>query len=591
MSRNCWCQKVRVKEKSGLGIVLENCRKSFLYVGFFSLFINLLMLVPAFYMLQVYDRVVATGSTTTLVVLTLLMLFLMGTMGSLEWVRSRILVRVGSKIDTLLGSRLYDMSFKQSLYSGGAQTTAQPLQDLNGLRNFLTGPALFAFFDAPWLPLYLLVMFLFHPLIGVVGLISAIVLATVAIGNEKMTSQLLAQANKEYMVASATTTTNLRNAEVIESMGMLPRIRGRWEEQNRKVQFWQAQASDRAGIFASVSKTIRISVQSFILGVGAWLVIQQEITPGLMIAGSILLGRALSPIDQMIGAWKGFVTARSQYGRLNELMEKMPETGQKMSLPAPTGAISAEAASIAPPGTRVPVVKGASFQVRPGDIVGIIGPSAAGKSTLARGVLGIWPTMGGAIRIDGAESFSYKREELGSYIGYLPQDIELFDGTINENIARFGAVDAEQVVQAAKNAGVHEMILRLPDGYDTVIGQSGGVLSGGQRQRIGLARALYGDPAIVVLDEPNSNLDDQGEKALMTAIDLLKRRGCTTLMISHRISVLSHVDKLLVMAGGSVVAFGPRDEVLNHMKAAQAQAQPQTAAAHMENKPTQISKG
>jgi ATP-binding cassette subfamily C protein EexD len=580
---------VNTQEKTDLQKVLDQCRSSFLSVGFFSLFINLLMLVPAFYMLQVYDRVISSGSTTTLTVLTILMLFLLGTMGSLEWVRQRILVRVSTKIDVLLGSRLYDVSFKQSLYSGGARSNAQPLQDLNGLRNFLSGSALFAFFDAPWLPVYLLVMFLFHPLIGTVALIAAVVLAAVAIANERFTSQPLAEANKEHMVSSAATVTNLRNAEVIESMGMLPSIRGKWAEQNRKVLFWQAKASERSGIFTSVSKTFRVSVQSFILGVGAYLVIQQEITPGLMIAGSILLGRALSPIDQMIGAWKGFVLARAQYGRLNELLEKIPPIPERMSLPAPLGAISAERALITPPGASTPVIKGVSFQIQPGEIVGIIGPSAAGKSTLARGILGIWPTVSGAIRIDGAESTSYNREELGPYIGYLPQDIELFDGSISENIARFGEVDSQQVVQAAQNAGVHEMILCLPEGYDTVIGQSGGILSGGQRQRIGLARAMYGNPSIVLLDEPNSNLDDQGEKALNIAIATLKQKSCTTLMITHRASVLSLVDKLMLMNDGLVVGFGPRDEVLQKMKATQTKSLP--ATGKLPGQPAQISKG
>jgi ATP-binding cassette subfamily C protein EexD len=308
-----------------------------------------------------------------------------------------------------------------------------------------------------------------------------------------------------------------------------------------------------------------------------------------MIAGSILLGRALSPIDQMIGAWKGFVTARAQYSRLNELMVKIPATPQKMSLPAPAGAISAKRAVITPPGASSAVIKGVSFQIQPGEIVGIIGPSAAGKSTLARGILGIWPTVSGAIRIDGAESASYNREELGPYIGYLPQDIELFDGSISENIARFGDVDAEQVVQAAKDAGVHEMVLCLPQGYDTIIGQSGGVLSGGQRQRIGLARALYGNPSIVLLDEPNSNLDDQGEKALSAAIATLREKACTTLMITHRASVLSQVEKLMLMNDGLVVGFGPRDEILRKMKAAQEKTL--TVAGSNPDQPAQLSKG
>jgi ATP-binding cassette subfamily C protein EexD len=584
---------VKIEEKTGLQKVLDSCRESFLYVGLFSLFINLLMLVPVFYMLQLYDRVIGTGSQSTLVALTVIMLFLLGTMGGLEWVRSRILVRVSTRIDTLLGSRLYDVSFKRSLYTGGAKANTQPLQDLNGLKGFLTGNGLFAFFDAPWLPIYLAVMFLFHPLIGFVGVLAALILATVAIANEKFTSQPLAQATKENIEASVATATNLRNAEVIESMGMLGNIRGRWEQKNRKVQYWQAQASDRAGIFTSFSKTFRIIVQSLALCVGAYLVIQQEITPGLMIAGSILLGRALSPIDQMIGAWKGFVNARSQYQRLNEWLEKVPESPQRMSLPAPKGAVQAEAAVVAPPGSRTAVVKGVSFQIQPGETVGIIGASAAGKSSLARAILGIWPTAGGAIRIDSAESASYDREELGPHIGYLPQDIELFDGSISENISRFGDADPEQVVQAARDAGVHDMILHLSEGYDTVIGQSGGALSGGQRQRIGLARALYGDPALIVLDEPNSNLDDQGEHALRAAIATCKQQGRTLVLITHSMSLLSYVDKLMLLKEGQLLAFGPRDEVLAQIQASNNQAQSAqklTAAGGQPAQPTQISK-
>ncbi len=579
-----------MQERSALQKVLENCRESFLYVGLFSLFINLLMLVPSFYMLQVYDRVVGTGSMSTLVVLTVIMLFLLGTMGSLDWVRSRILVRVGTRIDALLASRLYNASFKLALYTGGAQANTQPLQDLNGLRSFLAGPGPFAFFDAPWLPLYLLVMFWFHPLMGIVGVVAALILAAVAIANEIFTSQLLAQATRENIEASVATSTNLRNAEVIESMGMLGKIRGRWEQKNRKVQYWQAQASDRAGMFISISKTFRLAVQSFILGVGAYLVIQQEITPGLMIAGSILLGRALSPIDQMIGAWKGFVSARSQYSRLNQLLEKIPESPQRMSLPPPAGAVQAEAAVIVPPGAQAAVVKGVSFQIRAGEVVGIIGPSAAGKSSLARGILGIWTIARGAIRIDGAEAGSYDRDELGPYLGYLPQDIELFDGSISENIARFGDVDAEQVVQAARDAAVHDMILHLPEGYDTVIGQSGGVLSGGQRQRIGLARALYGGPALIVLDEPNSNLDDQGMRGLEAAIATCKQQGRTIVLITHNVSLLSYVDKLMLMKEGQLLAFGPRDEVLGQMKAQAQSAQKLTVARGQPDQPTQISK-
>jgi ATP-binding cassette subfamily C protein EexD len=562
------------KKRTDLEAVLHNCRSSFFSVGLFSMFINLLMLVPAFYMLQVYDRVVTSGSVPTLVMLTLVMLLLMVTMGGLEWVRSRIMVRVSTKMDTLLGHRLYDASFKQALQTGGMQANAQPLNDLTGLRQFLTGNGLFAFFDAPWVPIYIAIMFMFHPWFGVVAIISVIILATLAVINEKVTGKMLAEANKENMGATQYTNKNLRNAEVVESMGMLARIRDRWQEKNRKVLALQGIASDRAGILTSMSKTIRLIVQSLVLGLGAYLAIQQEISPGLMIAGSILLGRALAPIDQMIGVWKQFVSARSQYQRLNEILTHVAEESERMSLPEPKGIVSAENVMVAPPGSRTPVVKGVTFAVEPGDMIGIVGPSAAGKSTLARAILGIWPTIGGKMRLDGADIFNWKREELGPHIGYLPQDIELFEGSISENIARFGEVDSQEVVRAAKMAGVHEMILRLPEGYDTVIGATGGALSGGQRQRIGLARAIYGYPKLIVLDEPNSNLDDQGEAALAVALQNLKETGATVFIITHRSSVLSQVQKLMVMKEGALAMFGPRDQVLAELSKASRAAAP-----------------
>ena len=555
------------KPKTDLQQALRQCRDSFVAVGIFSLFSNLLMLVPAFYMLQVYDRVVASGSMPTLVMLTLIAMFLLGTMGALEWVRSRILVRVSARLDALLGERIYDLCFKRALQTGAATSSARPLQDLNGLRQFLSGNGPYAFFDAPWLPIYLLIMFLFHPLIGVLGVVAAVLLITLAVANERFTSPPLAEANTTHSNTANTTATNLRNAEIIASMGMLGRLRQRWAERNQRVLSFQGLASDRAGLFTSISKTLRLAVQSLALGLGAYLAVQQEISPGTMIAGAILLGRALSPVDQMIGAWKGFVAARGQYNRLNELLEAIPAAEAGLPLPAPAGAITAQGAAVVPPGSRSPVVVGANFAIEPGDSVGVIGPSAAGKSSLIRAVLGVWTTASGSIRIDGAESASYDREELGPHIGYLPQDVELFDGTVGENIARFGELDSEQIVQAARDAGVHEMILQLPDGYDTVIGQSGGVLSGGQRQRIGLARALYGTPAIVVLDEPNSNLDDQGNAALQQAVRTLKERGCTLLIISHRTAILGELDKLLLMREGRVADFGPRDVVLNRLKA------------------------
>lgn len=560
---------MNAEQKSDLKKALQETKGSFLSAGFFSLFINILMLVPVIYMLQVYDRVITSGSESTLLMVTLIMVFLLMTMGALEWVRSRILVRVAAKLDELLSSKVFNASFKQSLYSGGRNNTGQCIQDLTGVRQFMTGNGLFAFFDAPWLPIYIAVMFLFHPYYGWVGVFSAVVLIVLALVNEKLTGKLLQEATKESAQANAAVSRTLSNAEVIESMGMLERVRDRWREKQNRVVAWQAFASDKASVITSVSKTFRITVQSLILGLGAFLVIEQEITPGLVIAGSILLGRALAPIDQMIGAWKGFVIARAQYSRLDEVLSKIPPDRENMSLPAPTGVLHADNVVVAPPGTRNAVLQGVSFIARPGEIWGVLGPSAAGKSTLARAMLGIWPANSGKVRLDGADIFQWNRQELGPYIGYLPQDIELFDGTISENIARFGEIDPEAVVEAAKTAGVHEMILSFEQGYDTVIGAQGIMLSGGQRQRIGLARAMYGKPVLIVLDEPNSNLDDGGEKALGAALRAARERGATIFIITHRVSILPYVDNLLVMADGKVQLQGPRDQVLQKINQAQ----------------------
>ena len=548
------------------------CKGGFISVGFFSLFINFLMLVPAFYMLQVYDRVIATGSHSTLLMLTLILTLLLATMGGLEWVRSRIMVRLSTRLDLILGPRLYEASFKQALASGGMQASAQPLSDLTGLRQFITGNGLFAFFDAPWLPIYLAVMFLFHPWFGWFAVGCALVLVALAYLNEHLTNAALLEANKQNLTATAFTQKNLRNAEVVDSMGMLGMLRERWQAMNHQVLALQGVASDRGGSIAALSKTFRLLVQSLILGLGAYLAIEQEITPGLMIAGSILLGRALAPIDQMIGAWKGFSAARGQYARLDALLKQVAAEPERMSLPVPCGEVSAENLVVVPPGAQKPVLAGLNFHVAAGDAVGIIGPSASGKSTLARALLGIWPAAQGKVRLDGADVFAWNREELGQHVGYLPQDVELFEGSINENIARFGPVDPVAVVEAARLAGVHELILRLPQGYDTVIGATGGGLSGGQRQRIGLARAVYRRPRLIVLDEPNSNLDDVGERALSEAIAKLRQAGCTLFVITHRTSVLNVLDKLMVLREGALAMFGPRDKVLAELNKAQQSA-------------------
>lgn len=565
--------------KTELEQTIALCKGSFIAVGFFSFFVNLLMLVPSFYMLQVYDRAVGSGSNSTLLMLTLIMLLLMITLGSLEWVRSRIMVRISTKLEALLGRRLFAASFRQALNSGGMSASAQPLSDLSSLRQFLTGNGLFAFFDTPWIPIYLAVMFMFHPWYGWMGVICALLLAGLAYINEKLTHGPLQDANREHMAATNFTNKSLRNAEVVESMGMLDHLCQRWSARVIKVLVLQGTASDRAGTISAISKTFRQIVQSLVLGLGAYLAIQHEISSGLMIAGSILLGRALAPIDQLIGAWKGFVGARSQYARLHELLEKIAAEPKRMPLPAPEGRVTVGSLSVAPPETRRPIIRGVSFAVNAGEAVGIIGPSGSGKSTLARALLGIWPSLTGSVRLDGADISQWPRGDLGQYIGYLPQDIELFEGTISENISRFGELDPEAVVAAARMSGVHEMVLQLPEGYDTLIGANGGGLSGGQRQRIGLARALYRQPRLVVLDEPNSNLDDAGEKMLAHALQRLKQSGATVFLITHRPSVLAHVDKLLVLSGGELSLYGPRNQVWAKLQSAQQAASGTTAAA------------
>jgi len=566
-------------KKTDLQEALSLCRGAFLSAAGFSMIVNFLMLVPVIYMLQLYDRVVPTSNESTLLMLTIIMLGLFMTLGLLEWIRSQILVRVSTRLETLLNTRVFDITYKRSLYSGGQNANSQPLDDLTALRQFMTGNGLFAFFDAPWLPFYIAIMFLFHTWYGVAAIITAIILVIVAIINEKSTKNTLTQANSLAMSGRALVNKNLRNAEVIESMGMLNNIRQRWIKNSYDVLSLQSVASSKAGLIASISKIIRLSSQSLILGLGAYLVIQNEITPGLMIAGSILLGRALAPIDLMIGTWKGFIAARGQYNRLNELLTSIPADKEKMPLPTPQGEISVEGVVIVPPGSKLPAIKGITCLIEKGSSVAVIGPSGAGKSTFARALLGIWPAANGKIRLDGADVFAWDREELGPHIGYLPQDIELFEGSISENISRFYEVDAEKVVAAAKMADVHEMILKLPEGYDTVIGAAGGSLSGGQRQRIGLARALYGTPKLIILDEPNSNLDEVGEIALANALSRLKEQGSTVIIITHRNNILSKVDKLLILKEGTITAYGDRDKVLAELqKNMQAATQPQAVA-------------
>jgi ATP-binding cassette subfamily C protein EexD len=577
--------------ENNLQAALKACKSSFISVGVFSFFVNALMLVPTFYMIQISGRVVPSSSSSTLIMLTLILTVLMITLGALEWVRSRMMVRISNRLDVLLSRDVYRASFKRALTSGGMDATAQSLNDLTSLRQFMTGPGLFAFFDAPWFPIYTAVMFLFHPWFGWMTVGCGVVLVVLAFLNHRFTTQALADANQQSVKSNVATTKNLRNAEVIESMGMLETLMNRWAVRQRRILMLQSDASDQSSAVTSISKTFRMWSQSIMLAMGAYLVIIHEINPGLLMAGSLLLGRALAPIDQMISSWKGFVAAKVQYARLNEVLDKLNAEPERMALPAPQGHIQVENLVVAPPGAKAPVIRNISFVAPAGSIVGIVGPSAAGKSTLVRALMGIWPPQHGVVRLDGADISTWDKHELGPYVGYLPQDIELFEGTISDNIARFEKVDAEKVVLAAQIAGVHEMILMLPDGYDTIIGSDGVNLSGGQRQRVGLARALYGSPKLIVLDEPNSNLDEVGERALGVALQKVKETGATVFIVSHRPNILSRLDHILVMSAGTISMYGPRDKVIAELAAQQGKgaprvAQPPTTAPATQAAPT-----
>ena len=551
---------------------LEACRAYFLYAALFSAAINILLLTPIIYMLTVYDRVVASGSMSTLLMLTLLMIALLLAVGGFEWVRSTILIGASNRLEQLLRKRVSDATFKRALITGGLISNAQPLSDLTSLRQFMTGNGLFAFFDAPWFPIYIFVMFLFHPWFGVAGILAGAVMVILALANNSATDALLKEANEKSNQANSRFQSSLRNSEVVAALGMSEDVAKSQNKLSDEVLEKQTEASQKAAALNGLSKSFRLISQSLLLGLGAYLALNQEISPGMMIAGSLLLGRALAPIDMLVGTWKGFSLATAQYNRLKDLLEKIPLESDRMSLPAPAGTISVEQATVVPPGSRNPVVRGVSFELQAGEMLGIVGPSASGKSTLARALLGIWPTYAGKVRLDGADISSWDRIELGPHVGYLPQDIELFDGTIAENIARFREAPSDDVVAAAQLAGVHELVLRLPQGYDTKIGSTGGALSGGQRQRIALARAVFGSPKYLILDEPNSNLDDQGEKELVLALNRIKSSGCTTLVITHRTMILQCVDKMLVLKEGQRAAFGPRNDVLAALTKQQAPA-------------------
>jgi len=535
-------------------------RPFFFYAGVFSLAINLLLLAPTLYMLQVFDRVLASRSEETLVVLSIAAGIALLAMAVLEGLRSRLLAAAAAALDRKLGPPVLEGLLAQAAKAGGAEYV-HGLRDVGVLRNVLTGQGVMALYDIPWLPLFLLIIFLFHPLLGVVAVAGALIMALLAIMNERVTREPLERAQAEARRAGRVIDANLRNAEVTAALGMLPAMTRRWVEMNDAALRLQMRATNLGGGFTAATRFMRQFIQIAMLAMGAWLVVDQHVTSGIMIAGTILLSRALAPVESLIAAWRGLVEARGAWGRLSTLLkESRSESNTK--LPDPKGALKVERVVFGVKNLERPILRGVSFEIAPGETLGIIGPSASGKSTLARLIVGVWKPASGAVRLDGADVATWPRSDLGPHVGYVPQDVELFAGTVALNIARMGEPDAAKVVEAAQRAQVHELILRLPKGYDTEIGESGASLSPGQRQRLALARALYGAPRLVVLDEPNANLDHEGDEALLRTLQLLRSQQVTVLIVAHRPSLLATADKLLVLREGAVDVFGSRNEVL-----------------------------
>lgn len=560
-------------ERSELTQALWVFRREFLVVGAFSMVANVLMLSPTLYMLQIFDRVMSSRSELTLLAMSLITLFLFCVMAFAEWMRSRVLVRSGVRLDALLGTRVFNASFEANLAPSGV-SPARAFGDLIQIRQFLTGNGILAFFDTPWTPVYMAVLFILHPMLGFLSLFFAAVQGALAWFGHRTTVAPAEAASKAGSEATSYLQGKLRNAEVLEPMGMVHNLRPHWAKRHAHAQQLQGRAQALTHRITAWSKFIRYTQQSLALGAGALLVIDGQLSPGGMIAANVLMSRALAPIDMLVGAWRGFISARGAFGRLEALLGAHPERDPALSRVAPQGALTLRDVVAVAPGRAEPILKGVNVAVSPGTVTVVLGPSGSGKSTLARCMVGIWPGVSGEVLLDGLPIEGWDRNELGPYLGYLPQDIELFEGSIAENIARFGEVSPEKVIAAARSAGLHEMILRFPKGYDTPIGEAGNLLSGGQRQRIGLARAVYGDPVLVVLDEPNANLDDVGEAALVRTVQELKAKGRTVFLITHRPGIVAVADRLLILHNGMVQADGPRDEVLAALRAAQAAPAP-----------------
>jgi len=551
---------MRSAPQSTFKTVISAGRKTLVFAAFFSMFVNVLQITVPLYMMQVFDRVIGSNSLETLGFLTLLAITALLVMSVLDIVRSRIMNSIGRWFASKLGNETFERGIHAALDKKAYSTEA--LRDVGTIQGFFASPALNSIFDSPWVPIYLLFIIGLHPVLGAVAGIGAVLLFTVAIINEFATRKLLQQAGAASRDAFSQVQATARNAEVVDAMGMMPGLIGNWFKINNAANMMQGRAGDRAATILAISKFLRLVVQLSMLGAGAVLVISQDITPGAMIAGSIMMSRALAPVEQAIGGWKQLVSARSAYARLKQMFETPERRSSTMKLPDPKGILRVEGVSLMFPGATKPVIHNVSFGCDPGTSLAIIGPSASGKSTLARLMVGTWRPTTGAVRLDGADVFVWERGDFGRHVGYLPQDVELFTGTVKDNISRMTAADPAMIVDAAKLAGVHEMILNLPAGYDTEIGTNGAILSGGQRQRIALARALFGRPRLVVLDEPNANLDSEGEEALARAVKTMKEDGAAVIVIAHRPSILKVVDRILVLRDGSVEMFGPTTDVI-----------------------------
>ena len=546
--------------------LFQPLRRILLTLILFSMVLNVLMLAPSLYMLQVYDRVLTSQNKFTLLALTLIILLAYLAIGFIEWIRSSMLVRLSAAMDLTESDRIYAAAFAQTPLARST-SPAQVMQDFSAVRQVVTGSVVLALLDLPWAPLYIALLFVFAWPLGVLAVVGMLLLTVIAIISERVTKEPLAESGKIASQAAFMLNKHHRHIEIISALGMIPVLGKRWQAQNKEALLLQIQASSKMSKLSALGRYIRLTLQSMTLGMGAFLVLEGKMSGGMMIAGSILLGRALAPVEQLIGSWKQLVNGLAAHQRLQLLLDDEKKTDQPFALPPPKGQISVEGVTVVLEAKSEPVLRNIKFSLVVGDTLAVVGPSASGKSTLARTLLGLIAPHTGDVRLDGADIRQWPREKLGQYVGYLPQDIELFEGTVAENIARFQEVDASLIIAAAQLAHVHDMILRLPKGYDTLVGEGGAMLSGGQRQRLALARAVFGQPRFVVLDEPNSNLDDQGDRALAQTLLDLKKQGATVIVISHRTSILTVVDKMLLLQEGTQVSFGSREQVMKQLQA------------------------